>query len=176
LISLSDEKGDMEKMRVDSQPPSCLNYRTTRPPPNPTIRGNLSSREASHKASNNNEHTVIKNEVSLDKIKSGQDTRTTVMIKNIPNKMTSKELVKFIGDVCPLAIDFLYLRIDFANGKAIHTYVRKQSTEDHAARLQCRIRICQFYSHRRPCQVYRDKTRREMVRIVLLNLGQQGLP
>lgn len=42
--------------------------------------------------------------------------RTTVMIKNIPNKMTDKELLEFINNVCPRRIDFLYLRMDFKNG------------------------------------------------------------
>ena len=37
------------------------------------------------------------------------DARTTLMIKNIPNK--------FIARVCPRRIDFLYLRMDFQNGE-----------------------------------------------------------
>ncbi|EIN12041.1 RNA recognition motif 2, partial [Punctularia strigosozonata HHB-11173 SS5] len=44
------------------------------------------------------------------------DTRTTVMIKNIPNKMTDQDLLSYIEDVCPRRIDFLYLRMDFQNG------------------------------------------------------------
>ncbi|KZT24223.1 hypothetical protein NEOLEDRAFT_1067902 [Neolentinus lepideus HHB14362 ss-1] len=44
------------------------------------------------------------------------DTRTTVMIKNIPNKMSDKDLMEFIGRVTPRRIDFLYLRMDFQNG------------------------------------------------------------
>ncbi|KIJ39905.1 hypothetical protein M422DRAFT_230491 [Sphaerobolus stellatus SS14] len=38
------------------------------------------------------------------------------MIKNIPNKMSDKNLIDFINDVCPRKIDFLYLRMDFTNG------------------------------------------------------------
>jgi len=38
------------------------------------------------------------------------------MIKNIPNKMSDKDLIAYIGDVCPRRIDFLYLRMDFQNG------------------------------------------------------------
>ncbi|KAG5731969.1 Meiosis protein mei2 [Termitomyces sp. T112] len=56
------------------------------------------------------------NQLNLSKIEDGQDTRTTVMIKNIPNKMSDKDLVTFIGKVCPRRIDFLYLRMDFQNG------------------------------------------------------------
>ncbi|TFK20769.1 hypothetical protein FA15DRAFT_646535 [Coprinopsis marcescibilis] len=38
------------------------------------------------------------------------------MIKNIPNKMSDQELIKYIAQVCPRRIDFLYLRMDFRNG------------------------------------------------------------
>ncbi|KDQ15279.1 hypothetical protein BOTBODRAFT_108855 [Botryobasidium botryosum FD-172 SS1] len=37
------------------------------------------------------------------------------MLKNVPNKMSDKDLIAFINKVCPRRIDFLYLRIDFAN-------------------------------------------------------------
>ncbi|KAI0075343.1 hypothetical protein K474DRAFT_1599954 [Panus rudis PR-1116 ss-1] len=57
-----------------------------------------------------------KNQLDLAKIESGGDTRTTVMIKNIPNKMSDQDLLRFIYKVCPRKIDFLYLRMDFQNG------------------------------------------------------------
>ncbi|KAF8893952.1 hypothetical protein BD779DRAFT_1669467 [Infundibulicybe gibba] len=57
-----------------------------------------------------------RNQLNLAHIESGQDTRTTVMIKNIPNKMSDKDLIAYIGKVCPRRIDFLYLRMDFRNG------------------------------------------------------------
>ena len=56
------------------------------------------------------------NQLDLKKIEQGGDTRTTVMVKNIPNKMTDKELIAYINKVCPRRIDFLYLRMDFQNG------------------------------------------------------------
>ena len=58
-----------------------------------------------------------KNQLDLNRIKQGLDTRTTVMIKNIPNKMSDKDLLSFIANVCPRRIDFMYLRMDFQNGK-----------------------------------------------------------
>jgi len=58
-----------------------------------------------------------RNQLNLARIEDGQDTRTTVMIKNIPNKMSDQDLVAYIGKVCPRKIDFLYLRMDFQNGE-----------------------------------------------------------
>ena len=58
-----------------------------------------------------------RNQVDLERIDAGLDTRTTVMIKNIPNKLTDRDLIEYINRVCPRKIDFLYLRMDFQNGK-----------------------------------------------------------
>ncbi|MCD7457379.1 hypothetical protein HAX54_035002 [Datura stramonium] len=41
------------------------------------------------------------------------DTRTTLMIKNIPNKYTSKMLLAAIDEQHKGTFDFLYLPIDF---------------------------------------------------------------
>ncbi|KAG5648520.1 hypothetical protein DXG03_003131 [Asterophora parasitica] len=60
--------------------------------------------------------TTEHNQLNLHRIEDGQDTRTTVMIKNIPNKMSDKDLIAFIGKVCSRKIDFMYLRMDFQNG------------------------------------------------------------
>ncbi|GFZ06182.1 MEI2-like protein 5 [Actinidia rufa] len=54
-------------------------------------------------------------QLDLDKIKSGEDTRTTLMIKNIPNKYTSKMLLAAIDENNRGTYDFLYLPIDFKN-------------------------------------------------------------
>ncbi|KAL7000689.1 hypothetical protein U1Q18_001842 [Sarracenia purpurea var. burkii] len=54
-------------------------------------------------------------QLDLDKIKSSEDTRTTLMIKNIPNKYTSKMLLAAIDENHRGTYDFLYLPIDFKN-------------------------------------------------------------
>ena len=76
-----------------------------------------------------------KNKVVLDKIRMGLDTRTTIMIKNVPNKYTQvpsllplqdKAVVSVRSDAQQMLMeyvditnagtyDFLYLRIDFQN-------------------------------------------------------------
>ncbi|KAL8108272.1 hypothetical protein AgCh_024648 [Apium graveolens] len=52
-------------------------------------------------------------QLDLEKIRSGEDTRTTLMIKNIPNKYTSKMLLAAIDENHEGTYDFLYLPIDF---------------------------------------------------------------
>lgn len=54
-------------------------------------------------------------QLDLDKIMNGEDTRTTLMIKNIPNKYTSKMLLAAIDEIHSGTYDFLYLPIDFKN-------------------------------------------------------------
>ncbi|OMJ79372.1 hypothetical protein SteCoe_20618 [Stentor coeruleus] len=53
--------------------------------------------------------------IKLDFIKNGQDKRTTIMIKNIPNKYTQKMLIQAIDRNFTGTYDFLYLPIDFKN-------------------------------------------------------------
>ncbi|GAB2252727.1 hypothetical protein Droror1_Dr00005574 [Drosera rotundifolia] len=54
-------------------------------------------------------------QLDLEKIGSGEDIRTTLMIKNIPNKYTSKMLLAAIDESHKGTYDFLYLPIDFKN-------------------------------------------------------------
>ncbi|KAF8400076.1 hypothetical protein HHK36_015951 [Tetracentron sinense] len=52
-------------------------------------------------------------ELEIDRILRGADTRTTLMIKNIPNKYTSKMLLAAIDEQHRGIYDFIYLPIDF---------------------------------------------------------------
>ncbi|ESQ33930.1 hypothetical protein EUTSA_v10006838mg [Eutrema salsugineum] len=54
-------------------------------------------------------------QLDLDKIMNGEDPRTTLMIKNIPNKYTSKMLLAAIDEKNQGTYNFLYLPIDFKN-------------------------------------------------------------
>ncbi|KAF7315581.1 RRM domain-containing protein [Mycena indigotica] len=72
-----------------------------------------------------------RNQLNISRIEDGQDTRTTVMIKNIPNKMNDKDLLAFIGGVCSRRVDFLYLRMDFQNGCNVgYAFVNFITVED----------------------------------------------
>lgn len=54
-------------------------------------------------------------DLDLDRIMRGEDRRTTLMIKNIPNKYTSKMLLAAIDERHRGTYDFIYLPIDFKN-------------------------------------------------------------
>ncbi|KAE9374888.1 hypothetical protein N431DRAFT_405942 [Stipitochalara longipes BDJ] len=55
------------------------------------------------------------NVVETDNIRFGIDVRTTVMLRNIPNKVTQAELKKYVDQSSFGQYDFMYLRIDFSN-------------------------------------------------------------
>eukprot|EP00210_Caulerpa_lentillifera_P006868 g6565.t1 len=50
-----------------------------------------------------------------ERIRNGEDKRTTLMIKNIPNKYTQKMLLASIDETLRGTYDFFYLPIDFKN-------------------------------------------------------------
>ncbi|KAJ1255167.1 hypothetical protein BS78_K283400 [Paspalum vaginatum] len=54
-------------------------------------------------------------ELDLDRIAKGDDLRTTLMIKNIPNKYNCKLLLAVIDENHRGTYDFIYLPIDFKN-------------------------------------------------------------
>jgi len=55
------------------------------------------------------------NVVDIERIRQGVDVRTTIMLRNIPNKIDQAMLKEIIDDTSRGKYDFMYLRIDFAN-------------------------------------------------------------
>lgn len=53
--------------------------------------------------------------LDMGKIRGGDDKRTTLMIKNIPNKYTQKMLLATVDEHFRGLYDFFYLPIDFKN-------------------------------------------------------------
>ncbi|KAI4295379.1 hypothetical protein L6164_035430 [Bauhinia variegata] len=84
--------------------------------PHTTFEG-LTDRGRIRRTENNGSQVDSKKQfqLDLDKIISGEDKRTTLMIKNIPNKYTSKMLLAAIDEYHRGTYDFLYLPIDFKN-------------------------------------------------------------
>ncbi|KAF2654717.1 hypothetical protein K491DRAFT_581158, partial [Lophiostoma macrostomum CBS 122681] len=56
------------------------------------------------------------NRVRRDKVADGSDVRTTVMLRNIPNKLDWLGLKALLDKWCFGTYDFFYLRIDFKTG------------------------------------------------------------
>lgn len=59
------------------------------------------------------------NKIYPQKIIEGTDVRTSIMLRNLPNEMTSQELKQLLDQVLYGKYDFLYLRIDFNNNKNV---------------------------------------------------------
>ncbi|AEO58122.1 hypothetical protein MYCTH_2118584 [Thermothelomyces thermophilus ATCC 42464] len=65
----------------------------------------------SHNFNNAGHH----NHVDVNRIRDGVDVRTTIMLRNIPNKVDQVMLKRIIDESSWGKYDFMYLRIDFAN-------------------------------------------------------------
>ncbi|MCJ1287610.1 hypothetical protein MMC26_006962, partial [Xylographa opegraphella] len=69
------------------------------------------------------------NVVDIERIRQGLDVRTTIMLRNIPNKIDQAMLKEIVDDTSRGMYDFMYLRIDFANNcKWVHVK-RRMSPE-----------------------------------------------
>ncbi|CAA2971556.1 MEI2-like 2 [Olea europaea subsp. europaea] len=82
-----------------------------------TLNGTLIGDNGRIRRADSGSHMDNKSQYQLDleNIINGEDTRTTLMIKNIPNKYTSKMLLAAIDETHKGTYDFLYLPIDFKN-------------------------------------------------------------
>ncbi|KAI2471666.1 RNA recognition motif 2-domain-containing protein [Annulohypoxylon bovei var. microspora] len=67
------------------------------------------SRSPYYNAANHHNH------VDVNRIREGIDVRTTIMLRNIPNKVDQALLKKIVDESSWGKYDFMYLRIDFAN-------------------------------------------------------------
>ncbi|KAJ3106808.1 hypothetical protein HDU97_005515 [Phlyctochytrium planicorne] len=57
----------------------------------------------------------VARENDLNLFNLGKETRTTVMLKNVPNRYTQEMLMEFLDETHKGAYDFVYLRMDFRN-------------------------------------------------------------
>jgi len=72
--------------------------------------------------------------LSIDRVRGGGDKRTTLMIKNIPNKYTQTMLLETLDEVVKGRYDFLYLPIDFKNGCNVgYAFINMLSAADIVA-------------------------------------------
>jgi len=89
-------------------------YYATQPSMCPQIYGNdPMSKKGVRKKNPETEADRAKYLINLEDILNKKDMRTTIMIKNIPNKYNQKMLLKKIDEVSKRQYDFFYLPIDF---------------------------------------------------------------
>lgn len=78
--------------------------------------------------SHDNDHR--QNEIQIDKISRGIETRTTVMIRNLPPGLTLKQLLKSLNAHVRGRYSFVYLRANFNTGRNVgYAFVDFISTE-----------------------------------------------
>jgi hypothetical protein len=58
---------------------------------------------------------TYRNIIDRDNVAEGRDARTTVCLKNIPNRLKKKDLLDFLNQAFSAKYDYFYLPIDFAN-------------------------------------------------------------
>ncbi|KAL2930737.1 Protein MEI2-like 2 [Bienertia sinuspersici] len=108
-------------------------------------------RSRSRRVENNANQVESKRQFSLDleKIANGEDTRTTLMIKNIPNKYTSKMLLASIDENHKGTYDFIYLPIDFKafNGKKWEKFNSEKVASLAYARIQGRTALIAHFQN-----------------------------
>ncbi|CAG9465739.1 unnamed protein product [Pedinophyceae sp. YPF-701] len=75
--------------------------------------------------------------LDLSKVQAGEDTRCTLMVKNIPNKYTQRMLLQTLDEAVHGMYDFFYLPIDFKNGCNVgYAFINMLSTEGVAVLVQ----------------------------------------
>ncbi|KAK1598814.1 RNA recognition domain-containing protein 2 [Colletotrichum navitas] len=82
----------------------------------PTAR-NESRRQSAARVNRSPYYNVAShhNHVDVNRIREGIDVRTTIMLRNIPNKVDQAMLKRIVDESSWGKYDFMYLRIDFAN-------------------------------------------------------------
>lgn len=127
VVSMDDVRARLGEMRLS--PLSASLYHVHPPPPTMHVGPEQASPGASsgfYRSRRQHAHSLQRerssperNQLNIAAIEEGRDMRTTVMVKNIPNRMTDEDLERFIAQVCARRIDFMYLRMDFKNGRLL---------------------------------------------------------
>ncbi|TPX31681.1 hypothetical protein SmJEL517_g05049 [Synchytrium microbalum] len=103
------------------------------------VMGQPQQQRSGSNSSSSGSSAAQKGDFDLERVVAGRDSRTTFMIKNIPNKYTQQMLIDFLNDGHLGEFDFLYLRIDFLNrcnvGYAFINFVSTKSVIAFAERV-----------------------------------------
>ena len=111
-------------------------------PPTATMRSpSASSVSASSRGGTDDDYNVVK----VSDVMNGKDRRTTVMIKNVPNKYSQQMLKEYLDETNAKTYDFLYLRMDFTN-KCNVGYAFVNFTDPSAIAVLARARVGQRWT------------------------------
>ncbi|TFY60560.1 hypothetical protein EVG20_g7374 [Dentipellis fragilis] len=78
--------------------------------------------------------------INIEAIEAKIESRTTVMFKSLPRRMTGDELLDFIAQVCPRRVDFVYVKMDTRNGCNLGTaFVNFMTTGDLLSFAKARL-------------------------------------
>jgi RNA recognition motif-containing protein len=106
-------------------PSGSLNY------PTPSTSFELSPTKKPEERKRSDSEEKYKYALNISKVRSGEDKRTTLMIRNIPNKYTQKLLLNTVDENHKGTYNFFYLPIDFKNmcnvGYAFINFVKPES-------------------------------------------------
>ncbi|KAK9475014.1 RNA recognition motif 2-domain-containing protein [Dipodascopsis tothii] len=118
-IDLSEQLGQYPYSDSMERPVRRSNRNLFGSPQDPVWEGERPSMYERYRETPRNVYTNAmvprNNIVDLERIARGLDTRTTLMLRNIPNKVDQAMLKEYIDRTNKGTYDFLYLRIDFVN-------------------------------------------------------------
>ncbi|KAK6349684.1 hypothetical protein TWF696_005963 [Orbilia brochopaga] len=99
------------------------------------------------------------NYVDIAAIKAGKDLRTTIMVRNIPNRLGQDTILAWLDETSFRRYDFAYLRIDFSNGCNMgYCFVNFLEISDVVNFLEARVGSPwpHYHSHKRVGVWYAD--------------------
>ncbi|BGP18508.1 hypothetical protein JCM10213_002977 [Rhodosporidiobolus nylandii] len=102
--------------------PSSASPRRGSFPPSSSMNGRNGGGKLKHHSRLSEEFGIVRddkipagNVLNFERIEQGLDMRTTLMLKNIPNKLKDWEVMSFVDEVVGRSYDFFYLRCDYSN-------------------------------------------------------------
>ena len=91
----------------------------------------------------------------IESVRDGTERRTTLMIRNIPNKYTQQMMLNIFNQVARGGYDFLYLPIDFKSGCNVGYAFINMTEPDHIVAVHDALhnKRWQHFNSEKVCQI-----------------------